>query len=154
VSAGNLEKSGSRSMTCASMSGPLSPSNAGRPGQHLESTHPYAQMSVRLSELDVGGLEIAVDDAAQVGRLERLGDLSRDDGPVGGRCFLEAVDAGNMRMVEGGEHLRLALEAGSSIRVAGERLGQDLQRHITIKPRVARAIDLTIPPRPIEAVTW
>lgn len=51
------------------------------------------------------------------------------------------------------QHLRLALEAGEPLGVAGKHVGQDLQRHVALQARVARAIHLTMPPAPSKAVT-
>jgi hypothetical protein len=45
-------------------------------------------------------------------------------------------------VIERGQHLRFALEAGQSFRISGERGGQDLQRDVAIESRIARAIDL------------
>ena len=56
--------------------------------------------------------------------------------------FFKAVDRGDIRMVERREHLRLALEACEPVGIAGEELGKDLQRDVTIELRVARTIDL------------
>ena len=119
-------------------------------------------------ELDVRRLEIAVDDALFVGVLERLGDLARDcQGLVerypallhalgerrtfdqledqGARLagLFDAVDRGDVRMVEARQHLRLALEAREALRVGREGLGQDLDRHLASELRVRGAIDLS-----------
>ena len=124
------------------------------------------------SELDVRRLEVAVDDALLVGLFERLGDLPRDrDGLVDGNRpalqalrevfpldelhgedalagdLLQAEEGGDVRMREGGEDLRLALEAGESVGVGGERLGQQLQRDVAPEPGVGRAPDLAHAPR-------
>ena len=45
-------------------------------------------------------------------------------------------------MIQRRERLRFALEAGEPLGVAGERVGQDLDRDVAIQLRVARAIDL------------
>ena len=45
-------------------------------------------------------------------------------------------------MVQRGEQLRLALEAGEAVWIDSEEFGQDLQRDVAIEPRVARAIHL------------
>ena len=54
--------------------------------------------------------------------------------------FFQPVDVRDVGMVQRFERLRLALEAGDALRIAGERLGQDLDRHVAIELRVARAI--------------
>ena len=45
-------------------------------------------------------------------------------------------------MVQRREHLRFALKPGEAIGIAGERVGQDLQRDVAIQLRIARAIHL------------
>ncbi len=117
-------------------------------------------------ELDVGGLEVAVDDSLLVRRLERLGDLPRDgEGLVEGERpalqplgevfaldelhdegadaarLLEAVDRGDVGVLQLGQDLRLALETGEAVGVGGERLGQDLDRDLALQLRVGRAVD-------------
>ena len=102
--------------------------------------------------------------------LQRLGDLFRNrqrlvDGdrtlrdPVSkGRSFdqlqderlgvvglLNAVDGGDTRGVEAGEHLRLPLEPGEPIRVSRRGVGQDLQRDIMAELRIGGLIDLSHP---------
>ena len=57
-------------------------------------------------------------------------------------AFLQAVDVRDVRMVERGEDLRFALEAGQAIGIVGEGIGQDFQGDIAIELGVARAIDL------------
>jgi hypothetical protein len=60
--------------------------------------------------------------------------------------LLDAVDRRDVRVVERGEQLRLALEAGEPLRVGANRLRQHLDRHLAPQARVARAVDLTHPP--------
>ena len=117
--------------------------------------------------LTFAGLQVAVDDALLVCRFEGVGNLLRhrqrfidwnrplrdavgkrrsldqlqDEGVHAGGLF-EAVNGGDVRMVEGGQDLRFAAEAGKSIGIARERLGQNFQRHVTIERAVAGAIDL------------
>jgi hypothetical protein len=113
-----------------------------------------------------------VDDAFLVGFLEGLGYLPRDgDRPVGGdpSTFqalrevlaldqlhdehvngrpvgeshgLEAVEVGDVGMVEGGEEPGLAMEAGESLGVGCEGLGQKLDRDIAPEPRIGGAVHL------------
>ena len=112
-------------------------------------------------------LEIAVDDALVVSLFQRLCDLLRErkalsKGKSSGfeafgecrsldqlhdesACFaagLEAVDLGDVRMVQLGEELRLALEAGQALLVLGERGGEDLDRHLALELGVGGAVDL------------
>ena len=58
---------------------------------------------------------------------------------------LEAVDRGDVRVVELREELRLALESRQALLVLGERRGQDLDRDLALQPRVGRAVDLAHP---------
>ncbi|MBK9376637.1 MAG: hypothetical protein IPN03_23695 [Holophagales bacterium] len=117
-------------------------------------------------ELDVGGLEVTVDDPLVVGRFQRLGDLPGDgyglfegDGtalhPLGevfaldelhdeganAAGLLEAVDRGDVGVLELGQDLRLAFEAGETIGVPGERLGEDLDRDLAPQLRIGRPVD-------------
>ena len=56
--------------------------------------------------------------------------------------LLEAVNLGDVRVVQRGEDAGLALEARQPVRVGGERLGQHLQRDVATELRVASAVDL------------
>ena len=56
--------------------------------------------------------------------------------------LLDAVDRADVRMIQRGEHPRLALEARQPIRVARERARQDLDRDVATELRVARAVHL------------
>ena len=92
------------------------------------------------AHLDVRGLQIAVNDALLVRGFERLGDLLRDGQRFVERnraardalreivaldelhhergdaaAFFEAVDRGDVRMIQRGEHFRFALEAREPI---------------------------------------
>jgi len=64
---------------------------------------------------------------------------------VGAGQFLDAVNLRDVRMIERRERLRLALETHQAIGVEGKRLRQDLERNITIEPRVAGPVDLAHP---------
>ena len=122
------------------------------------------------SDLDVGGLEVAVDDALLVRRLERRGDLERDGERLVGRDraareplrevlaldqlhhkrmsfadVLEAVERRDVRVVERRQHLGLALETGVALGVGVEVLGQQLESHLAAEPRVGRAPHLAHP---------
>jgi hypothetical protein len=57
--------------------------------------------------------------------------------------LLETVDLGDVRMVQRRQHLRFALQAREPIGIAGKRFRQDLDRHLSLQPGVARAIHLT-----------
>jgi hypothetical protein len=60
----------------------------------------------------------------------------------------DAVDPRNVRMIEGREDVRLALEAGTPVGVARDRVRQDLESHVPLQLRVASAMDLAHPPAP------
>jgi hypothetical protein len=117
-------------------------------------------------ELDVPGLEVPVDDSLLVSGLERLGDLAgdgedlferegaalqplgeilsldelHDEGADTAR-LLEAVDRGDVGVLQLGEELRFALEARETLGVGGECLGQDLDRDLAPELRVGRPVD-------------
>jgi hypothetical protein len=123
-------------------------------------------------ELDVGRFEITVNDAVLVSFLERLRDLLRDldsfvcrDRPAlqalgevfavdelhrqevrGGAVVecrsLEAVDVGNVRVVERGEQLRLAFEACQALGVLGQLGWQQLDRDVAAEVGVGGAVHL------------
>jgi hypothetical protein len=119
-------------------------------------------------DLDVGGLEIPVDDAFLVSGVERVGDLPgnrervangkrpsghaiRERVPLdeleyeGERAgvFLHPVDRADVWMIQRGEQARLALEARDPLGMGREGLGEDLDRDIAPEPRIARAINLS-----------
>ncbi len=58
------------------------------------------------------------------------------------------MDPGNVRVVQRSERLGLALEATQPLVVVGELLGQHLDRHLALEPRVTRAVDLSHRPGP------
>jgi hypothetical protein len=124
-------------------------------------------------ELDVRGLQVAVDDARAVRLLEGLRDLLRDlDGLVDGDRpppeallevlaldqlqreeglplgLLEPVDGGDVGVVEGGEEVGLALEAGEALGVLHDLGGQHLDGHFAVEVGVGGPIDLAHPPGP------
>ena len=121
-------------------------------------------------DLDVGGLQVAVDDALLVRGFERLGDLLRDRqrlvernrplrDAVGERRpldqlhdeglhtirLLQTVDVSDVRMIERGEDLRLSLEPREPVRVRRERIRQHLQGIVPLERRVMGAPDLAHP---------
>ncbi len=105
-----------------------------------------------------------MDDALFVGFLERLRDLQRErkafskgkwprfeafaerragnelhDEGMGRAAGLEAVDLGDVRVVELREELRLALESRQALLVLGEGRRQDLDRHLALQACVSVA---------------
>ncbi len=122
-------------------------------------------------EEQVLGLQVPMDDPLLVGRGEALGDLHRVVDRLADRdraraeaaperlaleqlrddvrrAFVAAdvVDRGDVRMVETARGRGLLLEAVETIRVLGERRGQDLDRDLALEPRILRAVDLAHPP--------
>ena len=119
-----------------------------------------------LAHLDVGRLEIAMDDALLVGGFEGLGDLSCDgqgivdgDRPVhhaiGERrpldqlhderqhaaSLLEPVKAGDILMIQGREDLCLSTKASEPIRIRRKGIGQHLEGIVSIERDVVCAPD-------------
>ena len=118
-------------------------------------------------KLDVCGFEIAVNDPVLVRGLQGVGDLPCDgqrlvqrdraaaqplrqiltfdelhDEGVHAVRILEAVNVRDVRMVEGGEYLRLALKACEPVGVVRKQIRKDFDRDVAIELRVACAIDL------------
>jgi len=62
--------------------------------------------------------------------------------------FFNAVNGRDVRMIEAGEDLGFALEAGQSIRIGREGVGKDLQRDFAVEAGVGRAIRLPHAARP------
>ena len=56
--------------------------------------------------------------------------------------FVQAVDCGDVRMIQRCQHLCFAPEARHAFRVIGEGVGQDLQRDLAVELGVASAIHL------------
>ena len=121
-------------------------------------------------DLDVGGLQIAMDDAAIVRRLERFGDLPSDRNDLadrqrtGGQAFgecrpldelehergdvsalLDAIDRADVGMIQRRERPRLVLEPRAPVRVVREGIGQHLDRDRASEPGIVRAIHLAHP---------
>ena len=116
---------------------------------------------------DVARLEIAVHHAFLMRRVERRDDLSGDGqrvghvqptrDPVGQRLALDqfedqgahartlfnAVDCRNVGVIERCQRPGFSFEAGQSIGIAGERVGQHLDGDVASEARVAGAVDLS-----------
>ena len=83
-------------------------------------------------------------------RAQRLARQQLGDGvrprprrPVRGLAqAAEVVNREDVRVFDLRERLRLALEAGQALGVAGDRLGQDLHGHVAIEAIVARKVHL------------
>ena len=121
-------------------------------------------MTVR-SHLDVGRLQIPMDDALFVSSLKRLRDLFRDrqrlierNGTprdairerrsfdefqhkcLGAVRIFEPVDRRNVRMIQRREDLRFTLEARESFRIVGDYRQQDFDRDLSMQLRVAGTV--------------
>ena len=108
-----------------------------------------------------------MDDPLLVGGFERLGDLLRDrqrlidwnralcnsvserrpldqfhDKRLHSVCLLQAIDMGDVRMIEGGEDLRFSPETSEAVRVRRERIRQHLQGIVALERCVVRSPDL------------
>jgi hypothetical protein len=57
----------------------------------------------------------------------------------------DVVERQDVRVRQRGDRLRLALEASERVGVAGDALGQHLDRHFPLEPRVACPVDLAHP---------
>jgi len=127
------------------------------------------QLRTRAREDDVAGLEVAVDDARAMRAVERVGDLravAEDvaqrqraapesvrerlsfeelEDEIGLPCLrlADVVQAADVRMLELGDGLRLALEAQTELRVVRELGGEHLDGHRALETRVARLPHLT-----------
>ena len=109
-----------------------------------------------------------MDDAVVVRGLQRRGNLDGDCYRFGNRdrtatdvdgqvlaldqfhdergdpaALLDAVDVGDVRMVQRRQRLCFTLEAGEPVGVAGERLRQNLERDFPAQSGVGRAIHLS-----------
>ena len=125
-------------------------------------------MACRTLQDDVGGLEIAVDDAPLVRGLECQRDLPGDRECFGDRQrpalqalgerrafdelehqggdpgrLLEPVDRADVRMIERGQRSRFPRKTAAAFGITGEPRGQDLDRHVPPELRIVGAIDLS-----------
>ena len=65
----------------------------------------------------------------------------------GTAAVLDAVDVGNVRMIERRENLGFTLEPHQALRIGGHAGGQHLDRNVALQARIAGAIHLTHPTR-------
>ena len=138
-----------------------------RPGRSSQLGEPEVeQLRAGLGQHDVGGLEIAVDDALPMRLVEGVGDLGRDlqrlvererplleaggerlpvemrhDEEVRAVGVADVVDAADMRMIERRDGARLALEPRAQVGIAGDVRREDLDGDAAIEPRVAGFVD-------------
>ena len=73
--------------------------------------------------------------------MRPLDELHRHEADI--IVFLDGEDGDDVRVVERGDGLGFPSEARQPVGVSREGIGKNLQRHITIQFRVARAVDLT-----------
>ncbi len=79
--------------------------------------------------------------------MQRLAGYELEDEEARSTGVLEAVDRGDVRMVERGESPRLALQPREPVGVRRELRREDLDRDLAAEPRVMRPIDLAHPAR-------
>ena len=134
--------------------------------------------SRRLGDEDVRGLDVTVDEALLVRRVERLGDLGEevdgslriertafgdDLGEVGALDVAHGeeedavvlaclVDRDDVRVVERCRDPRLAQEALAEANVRGEFRSDDLECHLAAEPLLVGAVDRTHPAAPDEGL--
>ena len=64
---------------------------------------------------------------------------------TGALRLFQAVNLGDVRMVQAGKNLRFALEPCEPIRISRKRLGQNLERHLAVQLGIGGLIDLSHP---------
>ena len=65
--------------------------------------------------------------------------------------FFEAVERGNVWVVELGEEFSFSLESREAVTIFGELFDEDFDGDVTAELRVSGSIDFSIPPAPTEA---
>ena len=125
---------------------------------------------VPLVNQNVCGLDVAVDNADAVRRVQDVGDFNRkpkkrikiqraagnlicqgyavdifhdDEGSSLG--LVNLVDGTDVRMIQCGRSLRLALEASHRLRIVGNFFRQELDGHKTVQARVLSLVDHSHP---------
>src|SRR5689334_3686274 len=85
----------------------------------------------------------------QPGRERLALEILHDEivnGAVSVRGRADVVDGADVRMIEGRDDARFALEPLAKLQVGRQLRGENLQRDVAIEPHVARPIDLTHSP--------
>src|SRR4029078_2162324 len=62
------------------------------------------------------------------------------DEVVNATTFFQTVDSGDIRVIQRGQHPRLALESPQPLRIPGKRLGQHFDRYLSSQFAVRRAV--------------
>jgi hypothetical protein len=118
-----------------------------------------------LADEDIGRLDVAVDDAFGVRRIERIGNLDGQteqsvglDGPSSDAVcqrhalqqfhrnegppidLVDFMDHANVGVVQRGRSLGLALKTAEGLRIVGQFLGKELQGNVTPQLKVFRLI--------------
>jgi len=57
----------------------------------------------------------------------------------------QAVNRGDIRVIERGEDLGFACEAGHALKVARKNVGQDFEGYVSTELRISRAVNLPHP---------
>ena len=118
---------------------------------------PFVRRVERLRDLPGDRERLALRDRAALetaGEVLAFDELHREHvcGLAGRRRrLLEAVDVGDVGMVERGEQLRFPLEAGEPVGIARDGRGQQLEGDRALEPRVARPVHLAHAPRAEES---
>jgi hypothetical protein len=68
-----------------------------------------------------------------------------EDEALNAFTLLDPVDGADVRMIQRGQHPRLALEPRATIGVGREDVRQNLDRHVASERRIARTVDVTHP---------
>jgi hypothetical protein len=112
-------------------------------------------------ELDVCGLQIAMNDPLLVRRFQSRRNLPRDaEGfferqgtlEVGAldefhhqRALLDAIHGSDIGMIQRGQYLRFALKARHILRIVSQRRGEDFDGDVAIQLTIAGAVDFAHP---------
>ena len=112
---------------------------------------------------NVGGLQVAVQDAAIVSRFQRARDLDRLADCFWRRdrtaqwlavdvleheiAWADVVQLADVRMVQGRDRPRFMFESAQAIRVMGHWRGENFDGDVAIEARIAGSVDLAHPAR-------
>ncbi|HUI77606.1 MAG TPA: hypothetical protein VLY24_06805 [Bryobacteraceae bacterium] len=146
--------------------GDLRVGKAGAAGGHFGEAEIEDLGVAALADENVGGLNVAVNNALVVGGIERVGDfdgqgkkfvefhrlaadavlqghaievLHGDEGPA--FMFANVVNGADVGVVQGGSGLSFALKPGQRIAIAGDLFGQELQGHEAAQAGVFGFVD-------------